>query len=533
MARKPATKATRKGAAVDPDAAGALPIPVEAADPPALPLLPGTRRACVVGAGLGGLALAIRLQAGGVQTVVVEARDKPGGCAYFTERDGFIFDGGPTAFIDPGALSDLWAISGHIMGEDVELLPVAPHVRLNWPDGSQFDLSADDAALTREIARIAPDDLAGYDDFLRWCAAAWHDDRARLERDAKVDLPALARALPALLRHQAWRPLHSLLSGFVESDKLREALGFTAILGGGNPLNVSAMHGLVHKLLRDGGLWWPRGGAHKLVDAMVAQFTRLGGTLRLHDPVVQIHTIGNRASEVETQSGWRERFDAVASNADIVHTYRELLSHSPTGPDMARRLMRKRFSPGMFIVHFGLAGSWPGIPHHMVLMGPRYTGLLEDIHQHGVLPQDQMIFLHHPTVTDPSVAPPGHSTFRAMIPVANLGKLPIDWEVVGPLLEKRVLDEVGRRLIPDIHDRIVVKSHYAPRDFALDLNAYLGSASSLEPSLTQSGWLRPGPRDPKMRNFYRVGAGTHPGAGVPGVLSSARSAAKLMLEDLK
>jgi phytoene desaturase len=282
----------------------------------------------------------------------------------------------------------------------------------------------------------------------------------------------------------------------------------------------------------DGGVWCAKGGTNRLIAGMVAQFERLGGTLRLHDPVRHVHTLGDRATEVEAMSGWRERFDAVASNADLMHTYRDLLVGTPRGPQMAGKLARKRFSPSLFIVHFGLEGSWPGIPHHTVLFGPRYKGLLEDIYDHGVLPQDFSIYLHHPTVTDPSLAPPGKSTFYALIPVANQGKLPIDWDQIGPMMEKRVLDEVGRRLIPDIHDRIVTKFHYAPRDFALDLNAWQGSAFSLEPILTQSAWLRPHNRDDKLRNFYLVGAGTHPGAGIPGVVGSAKATAQLMLEDL-
>jgi phytoene desaturase len=265
---------------------------------------------------------------------------------------------------------------------------------------------------------------------------------------------------------------------------------------------------------------------------MVKHFERLGGKLRLSDPVLHVHTIGNRATEVETVSGWRERFDAVASNADLMHTYRELLVTNPQGPKTAKKLAKKRFSPSLFVVHFGVEGTWPGIPHHTIMFGPRYKGLLDDIYEHGVLPQDFSIYLHHPTVTDPSVAPPGKSTFYALVPVAHLGKLPIDWDQVGPLLEKRILDEVGRRYIPDIHDRIVTKFHYAPSDFALELSAYQGSAFSLEPILTQSAWFRAHNRDDKIGNFYLVGAGTHPGAGIPGVVGSAKATAGLMIEDL-
>jgi phytoene desaturase len=491
------------------------------------------KRACVIGSGFGGLALAIRLQSSGVSTTVIEARDKPGGRAYFWERDGFTFDAGPTVVTDPDCLAELWRLSGRDMADDVELMPVSPFYRLNWPDGVNFDYSNDEASLRREIARISAEDLAGYDEFLEYSAAVWKEGYVKLGAVPFLDFASMLKAAPALARHQAWRSVYSMVSSFVKSEKLREAFSFHTLLVGGNPMTTSAIYALIHKLEKDGGVWWAKGGTNRLIAGMVRHFERLGGTLRLHDPAVHIETLGDRVTEVECASGWRERFDAVASNADVMHSYRDLLAESPRGVEMGKKLAAKRFSPSLFVVHFGIEGSWPGIPHHMILFGPRYKGLLEDIYDHGVLPRDFSVYLHHPTVTDPSMAPPGKSTFYALIPVAHQGKLPIDWEQVGPMLEKRVLDEVGRRLIPDIHDRIVTKFHYAPRDFALDLNAHLGSAFSLEPLLTQSAWFRPHNRDDRLKNFYIVGAGTHPGAGIPGVVGSAKATARLMLEDLR
>ena len=490
-------------------------------------------RACVIGAGFGGLALAIRLQSAGIETTVIEARDKPGGRAYFWEREGFTFDAGPTVITDPPCLKELWELSGHDMAEDVTLMPVSPFYRLNWPDGTNFDYSNDPVNLPREIARVAPGDLSGYEDFLRYAAGVYQEGYVKLGHVPFLDFASMIKAAPALARYQAWRSVYSMVSSFVKSEKLREALSFHTLLVGGNPMTTSAIYALIHKLEMDGGVWWAKGGTNQLIAGMVKHFERLGGKLRLHDPVLHIHTLGNRVTEVETASGWTERFDAVASNADIMHSYRDLIGDSPRGKQMAKRLAKKRYSPSLFVVHFGVEGTWPGIPHHMILFGPRYKGLVEDIYEHGVLPQDFSIYLHHPTVTDPGMAPEGKSTFYALIPVANQGKLPIDWEQIGPLLEKRILDEVGRRLIPDIHDRIVTKFHYAPRDFALDLNAHLGSAFSLEPILTQSAWFRGHNRDDKIGNFYLVGAGTHPGAGIPGVVGSAKATAKLMLEDLR
>ncbi|MEO6091414.1 MAG: phytoene desaturase [Novosphingobium sp.] len=489
-------------------------------------------RACVIGAGFGGLALAIRLQSAGIATTIVEGRDKPGGRAYVWEREGFTFDAGPTVITDPACLAELWALSGRDMADDIELMPVMPFYRLNWPDGTIFDYSNDDTALRKEIARIAPGDLTGYDDFADYAAAVYQEGYVKLGATPFLDFASMLRAAPALARHRAWRSVFSMVSSYMKHPKLREAFSFHTLLVGGNPMTASAIYALIHKLEKDGGVWFAKGGTNRLVAAMVTHFERLGGTLRLDDPVVRIHTLGDRATEVETRSGWRERFDAVASNADIVHTYRELLGETLRGRAQAKRLTAKRFSPSLFVVHFGVIGSWPGIPHHTILFGPRYRELLRDIYEHGVLPQDFSIYLHHPTVTDPSMAPPGMSSFYALIPVAHRGKLPIDWEKVAPILEKRVLDEVGRRLIPDIHDRIVTKFHYTPRDFAVDLNAYHGSAFSLEPILTQSAWFRAHNRDDSIRNLYLVGAGTHPGAGIPGVVGSAKATAGLMLEDL-
>ncbi|WP_404482353.1 phytoene desaturase [Novosphingobium sp. BL-52-GroH] len=491
------------------------------------------KKACVVGAGFGGLSLAIRLQSAGIATTLVEARDKVGGRAYVWEREGFTFDAGPTVVTDPDCLRELWSLSGRDMADDVTLMPVHPFYRLNWTDGVVFDYGNDEPALRREIARVSPEDLSGYEDFVRYAAGVWQEGYVKLGHEAFLDFSSMIKAAPALARYQAWRSVYSMVSHFVKDEHLRQALSFHTLLVGGNPMKTSAIYALIHKLEKDGGVWWTKGGTNKLAQGMAALFERLGGTLRVGDKVRQVHTIGDRVSEVECESGWRERFDAVASNGDLMHTYGTLLGDTVRGKQMARSLAKKRFSPSLFVVHFGLEGTWPGIPHHTILFGPRYKGLLDDIFEHGVLPRDFSIYLHHPTVTDPSMAPAGKSTFYALVPVAHMGKLPIDWAQVGPILEQRVIAEVGRRLIPDIEDRIVTRFHYAPPDFQADLGAWKGNAFSLEPLLTQSAFFRGHNRDDKLKNLYLVGAGTHPGAGIPGVVGSAKATAKLMLEDLR
>ncbi|MEN2787025.1 phytoene desaturase [Sphingomonas qilianensis] len=488
------------------------------------------RSAIVIGAGFGGLALAIRLQSAGVETTLIEARDKAGGRAYVWEKDGYTFDAGPTVITDPACLQELWALTGRDMADDVTLAPVQPFYRLNWPDGVTFDYTNDDALLNTQIAQLNPDDVAGYAKFLDYSAGVFKEGYEKLGHVAFLDFASMIKAAPALAKYQAWRSVYSIVSSFVKDEHLRQALSFHTLLVGGNPMTTSAIYALIHKLERDGGVWFAMGGTNQLIAGMVTQFERLGGKLMLNDAVVSIETLGDRATGVTTASGWSGNADMVACNGDVMHVYKDLLKTSRSGQRTKAKLERKRYSPSLFVVHFGIKGTWPGIPHHTILFGPRYKGLLADLYDTGVLPEDFSLYLHHPTVTDPSLAPEGHSSFYALAPVPHLGKFPVDWDEIAPVLEKRILDEIGRRLIPDIHERITVKFSYTPKDFAQDLNAHLGSAFSLEPILTQSAWFRVHNRDDHIPNLYFVGAGTHPGAGIPGVVGSAKATAALMLE---
>jgi phytoene desaturase len=486
--------------------------------------------AAVIGSGFGGLALAIRLQSAGIATTVIEARDKPGGRAYFWEKDGHVFDAGPTVITDPDCLRQLWALSGSDMAGDVELMPVSPFYRLSWPDGTVFDYLDDDARLAEQIARLDPADVEGYRRFLDYSAGVFVEGYEKLGAVPFLDFRSMLRAAPQLARYQAWRSVYSVVSGFVRNEKLRQALSFHTLLVGGNPMTTSAIYALIHKLERDGGVWFARGGTNALVAAMVRQFERLGGTVHLGDPVERIETEGKKASGVRTRSGWSGRFDAVASNADVVRTY-DMLGHG-RGRKASARLRRKRFSPSLFVVHFSTRGEWPDVPHHSILFGQRYGELLGEIYRGSKLAQDPSLYLHHPTATDPAMAPPGKSTFYALAPVPNLGRAPLDWEKEGPAYARRILRILEQRALPGLSERLEILFHYGPADFESDLNSHLGSAFSLEPLLTQSAWFRVHNRDDDIPNLYFVGAGTHPGAGIPGVVGSAKATAGLVIADL-
>ena len=486
------------------------------------------KSAIVIGAGFGGLALAIRLQSAGVTTTIVEARDKPGGRAYFWERDGHIFDAGPTVITDPNCLKKLWALSGQDIAADVDLVPVTPFYRLDWPDGTRFDYSNDDAALEGAIAALNAADVEGYREFLKYSEGVWREGYLKLGTKAFQSFGDMLKAAPALVKYQAWRSVYSIVAKFVSEQHLREAFSFHTLLVGGNPMTCSAIYALIHKLERDGGVWFARGGTNRLIAGMVALFERLGGKLRLDDPVVAIEVENNRAQAVRTRSGWRGAADAVATNGDVVHSY-GLITGSARGPSRVKALKRKRFSPSLFVLHLGLEGTSPEIPHHSFLFGPRYKELLSDIYDHGRLAPDPALYLHHPTATDPSMAPPGCSTFYALAPVPHMGRATVDWDRDGEAYAETIIDTLEVRLMPDIRSRIRTRFHYAPADFGRDLGAHLGSAFSLEPILTQSAWFRTHNRDDVISNLYFVGAGAHPGAGIPGVVASAEATAGLML----
>ena len=488
-----------------------------------------SRTAAIIGSGFGGLALAIRLQSAGIDTTMIEARDKPGGRAYFWEKDGHIFDAGPTVITDPACLQELWALTGSAIEADVDLVPVSPFYRLSWPDGTHFDYLNDDVRLTEQIKALNPADVEGYRKFLDYSAGVFVEGYEKLGAVPFLDFKSMLKAAPQLARYQAWRSVYSMVSTFVRNEKLRQALSFHTLLVGGNPMTTSAIYALIHKLERDGGVWFAKGGTNALVSGMVRHFERLGGKMRLNDPVQSVEVINGRASGVRTASGWNGEFDAVASNADIVRTY-DMLGDA-RGKKAAAKLRKKRFSPSLFVVHFGTNGDWPDVPHHNILFGPRYKGLLNDIYEGSELAGDPALYLHHPTATDPEMAPDGCSTFYALAPVPNLGK-DIDWSVQAEPYRDRIIEVLEERMMPGLRERIRTIFHFGPVEFDTELNSHLGSAFSLEPILTQSAWFRVHNRDDVIPNLYFVGAGTHPGAGIPGVIGSAKATAGLMIKDM-
>ncbi|KQQ47530.1 phytoene dehydrogenase [Duganella sp. Leaf126] len=490
------------------------------------------KQAVVIGAGFGGLALAIRLQAAGIQTTLLEQRDKPGGRAYVYQDQGFTFDAGPTVITDPSALEELFTAAGKRLSDYVDMLPVTPFYRLCWEDGSHFDYANDQEALDRQIHARNPDDVAGYQRFLAYSKAVFDEGYLKLGAVPFLSIRDMVAAGPQLAKLEAWKSVYGMVSRFIKDEQLRMAFSFHSLLVGGNPFATSSIYTLIHALERKWGVWFPRGGTGALINGLVKLFEDIGGKIELNAKVAAIDTSGNRVTGVRLEDGRAFAAQAVASNADVVHTYGKLLGQHPRGASHAKTLAGKRHSNSLFVLYFGLNHHHSQLQHHTVCFGPRYQPLIKEIFNGTSLAEDFSLYLHAPCVTDPSLAPPGCGSHYVLAPVPHLGNADIDWTVEGPRYRDRILAYLEERYMPGLRSQLVTSRFFTPFDFRDQLNAHVGSAFSLEPILTQSAWFRPHNRDADLANLYLVGAGTHPGAGVPGVVGSAKATAGLMLSDL-
>lgn len=493
---------------------------------------PRGARALIVGSGFGGLAAAIRLQAAGYRCALFEARDKPGGRAYVYERDGFCFDGGPTVITAPQCLEDLFSAAGRRLSDYVELLPVAPFYRLLWEDGDRFDYSGSGAELEAQIAARNPRDVAGYRRFLDYSRRVFRKGYEELAAQPFGRISDMLRVAPDLVRLRADRSVYATVARFIEDERLRQAFSFHSLLVGGNPFDTSAIYSLIHYLERNWGVFFVRGGTGALVQALVRLFQELGGELHLSAPIEHIRVVPARAGVVHRARclGAEREFDLVVSNADLYQTYDKLYRGAAGARRMVQRLKRLDWSMSLFVLYFGASGTWPDVAHHTVLFGDRYRELLREIFDGPQLPDDFSLYLHAPTVTDPTLAPPGCSAFYVLSPVPHLGKVDLDWDAIGPAYAERILEALERRVLPGLRRRLVTQHFITPRTFERDLGAFQGSAFSLAPKLTQSAWFRPHNQDPRIPGLYLVGAGTHPGAGLPGVINSAQASVALILE---
>ena len=490
-------------------------------------------RAIVIGAGLGGLAAAMRLGAKGYKVTVIDKLDVPGGRGSAIWQDGHRFDLGPTIVTVPQLYRDLWAACGHDFDADVTLKSLDPFYEIRWPDGTTFTAQHDTDAMRAEVAKIEPRDVAGFDKFLKDSAKRYWFGFEDLGRRSMHKFIDLAKVLHRFGMLRADRSVYAHAAKRFRNEKLRMAFSFHPLFIGGDPCHVTSMYILVSYLEKEFGVHYAMGGlahmARKMADVVEAQ----GGTLLLDTEADEIVVRDGKARGVRLASGLELGADVVVSNADAGHTYDRLMRTAPKRRWTPARLRRTRYSMSLFVWYFGTRGTrgdWADVGHHTILNGPRYKGLLKDIFIRGHLSDDMSLYVHRPSVTDPSVAPEGDDTFYVLSPVPHLGHGGVDWATEADAYKAKMLKVLEDQLLPGLGSKIATEQVFTPETFRDRYLSPHGSGFSIEPRILQSAWFRPHNVSEEAEGLYLVGAGTHPGAGVPGVISTAEVLGTLVPE---
>lgn len=483
---------------------------------------PGRGRALVIGSGFGGLAAAIRLSARGWRVQVLERLPVPGGRARVHEIGGHRFDAGPTIITVPHLFEQLWQLVGRDFHQDVQLASMDPYYRIRFDDGRHFDYSGDAAHMRAEVARFNPADVAGFDRLMAAGDVAYREGFEALGPVAFDNIAQLIGALPNMVRMRGWQTIWQLVARHLQDPALRVVFSFHPLLIGGNPFKVTSSYALIHTLERRFGVHWAMGGTGALVQAMVRLLGDRGVPVRCNASVRRITVEQGRATGVELDNGERIAADIVVSNADTAWTYARLVPEARRRTWSDAALARRKYSMGLFVWYFGTDRRYEDVPHHQMVLGPRYEGLLQDIFLNHRLGQDFSLYLHRPSATDPAVAPPGRDTFYALVPVPHLDS-GTDWAAQAESFRRRVQARLEATVLPDLGRHLTVSHVTTPQHFHDELLSYKGAGFGMEPRLLQSAWFRPHNRSEDVQGLYLVGAGTHPGAGVPGVLMSAQA----------
>lgn len=482
---------------------------------------PEQRKAVVIGSGFGGLAAAIRTQAKGYEVTLLEMRDKPGGRAYVYEDQGFTYDAGPTIITVPFILDDLAKAAGKDIADYVKIVPCDPFYRIYFHDGKVFDYRGEQPRLESEIARFNPQDVEGYRRFQAYSKRVFDRAFTDLATHSFHSFGEMVKVAPDLIRLRAEQSVFKRVSSFIKDPQLRQVFSFEPLLIGGNPLRSSSIYSMIHYLEKTWGVHFAMGGTGALVRGLVKLFEDIGGKIELNTRAEEIEIENGAVRAVRTTDGRRFPARYVISNGDVANTYRKLVNPRFRKKWTDRRLERMNYAMSLFVVYFGTNRTYPHLPHHSIVLGPRYEGLLGDIFDRKVVAEDFSLYLHAPTRTDPSLAPEGCECFYVLSPVPNLrgGQ---NWEEIKEEYADRILASLEKEhLVPGLRQHLVSKLIFTPADFESQLDAYTGSAFQFEPTLTQSAWFRPHNRSEDVEGLFFVGAGTHPGAGLPGVISSA------------
>jgi len=485
------------------------------------------REAIVIGTGFGGLAAAVRLRARGHRVRVLEANEQPGGRASVFRQDGFTFDAGPTVITAPYLIDELFALAGKDTRDYVELMPVDPFYRVIFDDGTRFDYVGDEERLLSQIAAMSPRDVDGYRRLAKTAEEIFDKGYTELADQPFDRARDMLRILPDMMRLKSYRTVYGLVSTMIHDERLRQLFTFEPLLVGGNPFDTTSIYLLIHWLERKWGVHFPKGGTGALVRGLTRLLADMGVEIEYDTPVEEIVVDNGRVTGVRTKGGRVYESDLVVSNGEPTWTYQNLVArrHRSKHSDLALKFRRQSMS--LFVSYFGTTKTYDDVAHHTILLGPRYKGLLDDIFHRRVLADDFSLYLHRPTASDPSLAPPGHDAFYVLSPVPNL-KSGTDWSRVVDGYHEKILAALEKRSLPGLTSHLATKLSIDPRTFRDRLRSTDGAAFGIEPVLRQSAYFRFHNKSEDVDGLYFVGAGTHPGAGVPGVLSSAKVLEKVL-----
>lgn len=476
----------------------------------------------VIGSGFGGLSAAIRLQAQGHQVTIVEKRDKLGGRAYVYEQDGFKFDGGPTIITAPWLIDELFSLAGRKTEDYLKLVKLDPFYNIRWEDGTVFNYNDNKTNLHEQIVKINPSDLNGYKNFAKELGEIYRVGFELIDRPF-TSIWDMAKVIPQMIKLRSDRSVYKFASAHFKDEKLRQAFSFHPLLIGGNPFTATSIYAMIHELEQKFGVWFAMGGTGALVSSLGNLFLDIGGEIFLEAEVSEILIDENSklAKGVKIKSGEIIEADAVVSNSDIAWTYLNLIDTKFRKKYTDRKVKSMTYSMSLFVIYFGTDKKYENIAHHEILLGNRYKELLLEIFNDKTLADDFSLYLHRPTATDKSLAPEGCDCWYVLSPVPHL-EAGIDWTTQAEAYKQKIFEYLEKHYMPDLRKHIVSELHIDPLHFEGTLNSYLGSAFSVEPTLLQSAYLRPHNQSEDISNLYFVGAGTHPGAGLPGVISSGK-----------
>lgn len=483
----------------------------------------------VIGSGFGGLGAASRLLSAGHNVTILEKRDKLGGRAYVYEQNGFKFDGGPTVITAPFLFDDIWTAAGKKREDYVEFVPCDPFYRIFDHTGKSFDYNNDHEFTLNEIDKWSPEDKQGYEDFLATTKPIFDKGFTELADKPFLKVSDMLKVAPDLIRLQSHKNVYKYVSQFIKNDFLRQCFSFHPLLVGGNPFDTTSIYAMIHYLEREWGVHYALGGTGAIVNAFEQLITEQGGKIHLETEVDEILVTNGKATGVRLGNGEIMEADSVVSNADVAFTYKNMIKPTHRRKYTDRKIARTKYSMSLFVIYFGTDRLYrdQGLAHHNIILGPRYKALLDDIFDNKIVAEDFSLYLHMPTITDPSIAPDGHEGFYVLSPVPHLDS-GTDWESFAPIYKKAIMDFLEENYLPDLSKHLVAEHYIDPLHFQDVLNSYKGSAFSVQPILTQSAWFRPHNKSEDVDELYFVGAGTHPGAGLPGVLSSSIIAQNLI-----